>query len=263
MRALGRRAVALESAGSMIVLLTNDDGVESPGLKALAETLSPEHEVWIVAPDGERSGTSHAITLRNAVRIKEVGERRYSCAGTPADCVLFSFLGAIPVKPAVVISGINLGPNLGTDIIYSGTVAAARQAALMGHPAVAVSLADFRPPLFFNTAADFVAKNLETMIRMWNGDHFLNINVPNSSEPVLPAVITHPSRRTYHDKVVSFVAPTKEVYYFLESRPVEAKQEEGSDWGAVSQGSISVSPIYLHPLNNADYLAYERVEFRM
>lgn len=246
----------------MRVLVTNDDGVESPGLRAIVDRLANEHEVWVVAPEDERSGTSHSISLHGAVRIRELESRWYSCAGTPADCVLFSFLGAIPVQPDLVVSGVNLGPNLGTDIIYSGTVAAARQAALMGHPAVAISVDSQRPPFYFSAACDFMAHNLATIVDRWSDDHFLNINFPNIDKRDYRVVITHPSRRIYRDKAVSFVAPNRDVYYFLEGSQIESAAEEGSDWLAVSRGEISVSPVFLHPINHVDHAAYEGVTFR-
>jgi len=130
----------------MNILITNDDGIESEGLKTLARVLSRDHRIMIVAPDGERSGKSHSISLGEPVRMRRMGENALACGGTPADCVLFSILGAVPEKPDIVVSGINRGPNLGTDIIYSGTAAAARQAALMGYAAVAVSVTSFSPP---------------------------------------------------------------------------------------------------------------------
>src|SRR6056297_1174246 len=106
---------------NMNILITNDDGLGSPGLERLVEEYRDKHEIWVVAPDGERSGSSHAITLKGAVRFQQFEERIFSCSGTPVDCVLMSVLGAIPEKPDLVLSGINLGPNIGTDILYSGT----------------------------------------------------------------------------------------------------------------------------------------------
>lgn len=246
----------------MKVLVTNDDGVESPGLRALVDRLSDEHEVWVVAPESERSGTSHSISLHGAVRIRELDERLFSCGGTPADCVLFAFLGAIPVRPDVVVSGINLGPNLGTDIIYSGTVAAARQAALMGHPAIAISVDAMLPPFHFAGPSAFVARNLDTIVERWSDDHFLNVNFPNLERESFGVVITHPSRRIYRDRAVSFTAPNRDVYYFLEGSQVESAADEGSDWSVVSRGRVSVSPVFLHPINHVDRELYEGVAFR-
>lgn len=233
----------------MIILLTNDDGIGSPGLAALEETLAPKHDVWVVAPERERSGTSHAISLREPVKFKQVGEQAFSCGGTPADCVLFPLLGAIPVKPDVIISGINMGPNLGTDIIYSGTAAAARQAALMGYPAVAISIVTYTEPFFFSSGADFIAGAIQPIVRKWRDDHFLNINIPNVERNSLPVQITHPSRRIYLDSLSSFQGPGKKMYYFLEGPVPEAHPEEGSDWDAVSKNRISLCPVYLHPVN--------------
>ncbi|HUX20657.1 MAG TPA: 5'/3'-nucleotidase SurE [Spirochaetia bacterium] len=246
----------------MKVLVTNDDGFESPGLRAMVDRLSVDHDVWVVAPESERSGTSHSISLHGAVRIRELEKQLYSCSGTPADCVLFSFLGAIPVRPDVVVSGINLGPNLGTDIIYSGTVAAARQAALMGHPSVAISVDGFRPPFHFEAAADFIRRNLRTIVERWGDDHFLNVNFPNVEKEEYEVVITHPARRIYRDKAVSFVAPNQDVYYFLEGTLIESDAVEDSDSFAVSRGDVSVSPVFLHPVKHADSEAYKTVDFR-
>ena len=124
----------------MRVLIANDDGVFSPGLEAVRAALAPDHEVWVVAPDGERSAMSHYITIKGPVAVREISERVYSCSGSPADCVIVGLLEVLPELPDVVVSGINIGPNLGTDVIYSGTAAAARQAARRcpaGGPAVA------------------------------------------------------------------------------------------------------------------------------
>lgn len=237
----------------MILLLTNDDGISSQGIATLREVLSREHEVWTVAPDAEKSGTSHGLTIKGAVRMRQLADRVYSCGGTPADCVLLSLSGAIPVKPDMIISGINMGPNLGTDIIYSGTAAAARQAALMGYSGVAVSLAADRPPYRFEAAAEFVLRRLQLFRKLWTPEHFLNINVPVSDGTrKLEAVVTQPSRRMYKDKLVSFDAPDGDTYYFLQGSLVESGLEEGSDWWAVSQGKISVSPIHLQPINHKD-----------
>ena len=133
----------------MRILLTNDDSIASEGIKALISALSPAHDVWVVAPETEKSGGSHSITLRDSVRVRMVGEQRFSCRGTPADCVMIAVLGLVPRDIELVISGINHGPNLGTDILYSGTAAGARQSALMGIPSVALSIGAYVPPFDF------------------------------------------------------------------------------------------------------------------
>ena len=246
----------------MKVLLTNDDGIFSEGIAALKTALERDHEVWMIAPDVERSGASHAITLKDAVRMSQVGERSFACGGTPADCVLYSLLGALDVEPDIVVSGINHGPNIGTDIIYSGTVAAARQAALMKRPAVAVSLVGMQSPLNFALAANFIAMNLDLMTSLWQSDHILNINVPNVFESVPHVLVTHPARRIYRDHLVDFSAPNGDRYFFLQGSLNDAVTEPGSDWDAVIHDDISVTPVYLHPLNHTDDAEYHRTVFK-
>ncbi len=246
----------------MKILLTNDDGIHSEGIESLKNYLENDHEVWTVAPDVERSGTSHAITLRDAVRMSRIDDRSYSCGGTPADCVLYSLIGAVDVDPDIVVSGVNHGPNIGTDIIYSGTVAAARQAALMKKPAIAVSVAGTKPPYNFDLASEFVSRNLELMLDLWLPDHFLNINTPNTFDITPDIEVTHPARRIYRDHLVDFTAPSGERYFFLQGTLNEAVIEEGSDWDAVKNDRISVSPVYLHPLNHSEDKAYRSARFK-
>ena len=215
----------------------------------------------VSAPDKERSGTSHSITLREPVRFHKVGERMFSCNGTPADTVLYGLLGAIPVKPDVVLSGINRGPNLGTDIIYSGTAAAARQGALVGIPSIAVSVAPLKAPFPFREAAVFIRRNLELFLKLWNPHHFININFPVGTGKDYELEITHPSRRIYSDKAELFQGPRGDSYYFLTGEAIHAREEEGSDWNAVQAGKISVSPVYLHPMNHEVIHTYQEAQF--
>ena len=153
----------------MKILLTNDDGVGSDGIRALIGVLSPVHDVWVVAPETEKSGGSHSITLRDSIRVRRLGDRLFSCRGTTADCVMVSVLGLVPAGIELVISGINHGPNLGTDILYSGTAAGARQGALMGIPSVALSTARYAPPFDFIAGAEFAARNLEIFRELGHG----------------------------------------------------------------------------------------------
>ncbi len=247
----------------MRVLISNDDGIASPGLIALKEALEGEHDVWITAPDRERSGTSHSITLREPVRFRMAGPQMFACNGTPADTVLYALLGAIPVRPELIISGINRGPNLGTDIIYSGTAAAARQGALVGIPSIAVSVAPTKPPFPYQHAARFVRRNLDILLGLWNSDHFININFPQESEENYAVAITHPSRRIYSDRADEYTAPNGDKYYFLSGEAIHAEEEKGSDWNAVQEGYISISPVYLHPMNHEETHRYQTARFRM
>lgn len=231
------------------ILLTNDDGVDSPGLDAVRAALDQHHDVWVVAPDGERSGYSNSITIRDPIRCLQVRERVFAISGTPADCVILGTRGAIPVEPDVVISGINIGPNLGSDIVYSGTCAGARQAAYSGIPGIAVSLNSFRAPFHFAPAVSLLVEHLDELIALWDSDHFLNINVPNRPDPV-EVVVTTPSMRRYTDRLLPFSPPRGGTWYFVDGEPSPAELEEGTDWYAVERGAISLSPIMLNPLNH-------------
>jgi len=247
----------------MRVLLTNDDGIASEGIQTLARRLSADHEVWIVAPDTEKSGSSHCMTLRDSIRLRKAGERSFSCRGTPVDCVLVAFLGIIPGGVDMVISGINHGPNLGTDILYSGTAGAARQGVLLGIPSVALSLCSYSAPFDFTSAADFAARNIETFANHWTDDFFLNINFPNKGCAKALPVITFPSRRIYRDELSTFNAPNGDVYCFIGGGLPDSHLEEGSDSQVVSSGGISISPIHAHPRNWSDVEErYRGVRFR-
>lgn len=235
----------------MKILLTNDDGIESPGLKALQESLK-EHQLCVVAPDGERSGTSHRITLKEPVKFVQQGDMAYACSGSPADCVLYSLHGAVDFDPDLVISGINIGPNIGTDLIYSGTAAAARQAAFMGIPSIAVSQLLKESRIEYADGAEFVAHYLEKLLSVWDKNHFININVPFPECSPLEHEVTFPAKRIYHDAVESYTAPDGHTYHFLSGTWPSAETAAGTDWDAVSRCKISVSPIYLHPVPESD-----------
>jgi 5'-nucleotidase len=246
----------------MVILVTNDDGIESPGLQILAQDLSREHEVWTVAPKHERSGTSHGITMKAPVCMHRLDERAFSIDGTPADCVIYSLLGAIPARPDVIISGINLGPNVGTDILYSGTAAAAREAALHKVPGIALSINAKQAPFHFHVLTGFLSENLQLLLEMWHPDHFININAPNIDTAGLDVAITHPSRRVYKDRIEGFRAPNGDTYMFFAGEIPQAEAEQGSDWEAISDGKMSISPVFLHPINHEHESLYDPAKFR-
>lgn len=247
------------AAGDLMkVLLSNDDGINSPGLDAVREAVLEwaelervNLELWIIAPDGERSGKSHSITLHDPVRARKLAERTYAISGSPADCVVTAVLGLIQEKPDIVISGINFGPNLGTDITYSGTAAVARQAAYMGMPGVAVSMGDYAQPQHTKHVARFVARHIPDFVRLADPDHFLNINAPNIDDPSPGVEITHPCRRLYNDRMVKFeLLGSRDSYWFLDGVPIESLDDPGSDADAIRRGKISITPIHLHPVKN-------------
>lgn len=247
----------------MKILLTNDDGISSEGIQSLIRVLSPGHEVWVVAPETEKSGGSHSITLRDSIRVRKLGDRLFSCRGTTADCVMVSVLGLVPGEIELVISGINHGPNLGTDILYSGTAAGARQGALMGIPSVALSTARYSPPFDFDVGAEFAARNLKIFRELGTDDHFLNINFPATGNRNTETVITFPSRRIYRDELSTHTAPNGDIYCFLGGALPDAHPEEGSDSMVLSQGRISISPIHAHPRNWASMEEnYRGVKFK-
>jgi 5'-nucleotidase len=153
------------------------------------------------------------------------------------------------VEIDMVVAGINLGPNLGTDIVYSGTAAAARQGAFMRKPSVACSLNAYGPPHYLDFAVEFIKTKLITIRDLWSEDHFLNINFPNQEKPAEP-LITIPTRRIYEDELVRFTSPQGDLYSFIGGQIPGGMMEEGSDFGAVEAGYASLSPIVIHPANH-------------
>ncbi|RPJ09267.1 MAG: 5'/3'-nucleotidase SurE [Spirochaetaceae bacterium] len=235
----------------MRILLTNDDGIQSEGLLILAENLVREkHEVWMIAPDQEMSASSHSVTINRPVRMKSVGKLKFTCSGTPADCVLIGLKLLIGYPVDLVVAGINKGPNLGTDIIFSGTVAAARQAALMGVPAIAASLSGHRKTMSFDASAEYLAGEAELLRSLWSPDHFVNINFPEKIKEPCVTAVTFPSRRIYNETYSTFRTPDECVYCFLNGDDGQSLHEEGSDFWTVGQGMVSLSPVIIHPENH-------------
>lgn len=241
----------------MNILVTNDDGIEAEGLKVLAQTLGREHKVWIVAPDRERSGASHSVNLHEPGRLVRRGEREYSYSGTPADCVMVAQLGLLDIKFEIVVAGINRGPNLGTDIIYSGTCSAARQAALHGMPGIAVSCASRRGPFIYGAAAGFVLRNLKALVEHCSESVFVNVNAPSVDREDLEGVWATPCRRHYHDTIRPEAVSDKEYLCHLESGNVESLGNEGSDEALTRAGRIAVTALLVHPQVRANTMAGE------
>ncbi|MDR1617702.1 MAG: 5'/3'-nucleotidase SurE [Treponema sp.] len=236
----------------MNILLTNDDGVDSPGLLLLAEALRKRggDRVLVMAPDQDRSGVSDSIScLKNPLRVRARGPDTWSCSGTPADCVLLSFWGGLPAKPDLVISGINRGANLGNDLVYSGTAAAARQAGILGIPAVALSLAG-RKEFFWDMAVSFSLARLEEFRRLWKSGTFVNVNIPNLPEGPAGTAAAFPSRRPYDDRIRDFTAPDGDRWYFIDPGENDAASEAGSDRDRIARNLASVSVIHAWPVND-------------
>ncbi|MDR2807893.1 MAG: 5'/3'-nucleotidase SurE, partial [Spirochaetaceae bacterium] len=234
----------------MNVLVTNDDGITSEGLLLLVQALREQgkHTIYVIAPDSNRSAVSHSVSsiMQDPIRLKEVDKDMWSCSGTPADCVMLAFMGVLPVFPDMVLSGINRGPNIGTDIIYSGTVAGARQGALHHVPGIALSLAA-RKPFFWDGAVRFIVEHIDEFFSYWRADTFININLPNIPEGPAGSLLTFPSRRRYHDTLTVIDRPNGRKYCFIQSGDVETVPAAGSDYDAVSRNLASICLCAVHP----------------
>jgi len=237
----------------MRLLLTNDDGIKSPGLIPLAVALRKAgHKVYVLAPSSDKSGVSHSITFLNGpIRIDNVDEDTWKCDGTPVDCVIIGLMGGLPECMPIdaIVSGINRGANLGTDIVYSGTAAAARQGALCNVPSVALSLVteDKGDEWHWDTAIEFSVERLEEMLNFWKPGCFINVNMPSQKEKPHKLVHAFPSIRYYNDRIETYYAPDGSRYGFANAGKISAKPEEGSDWEAVAGGSASISGVNIHP----------------
>jgi 5'-nucleotidase len=236
----------------MNVLITNDDGLTAEGLQSLCAALraNGKHQITIIAPDSNRSGVSNALSiLNNPVKLVKHGEQIYSCSGYPADCVVVALKGALAVKPDLVLSGINHGENLGTDIIYSGTAAAARQAGLAGIPAVALSLVG-RGDFHWEMASSWVVNNLEALLTFWKKDCFVNVNIPNSPDGPEGMLEAPPSVRKYKDSMTIMDAPDGSQWCFLQGEGEIPSMYENSDCAVVLRNYVSVSSVYCYPVQN-------------
>ena len=197
-----------------LILVSNDDGIGSMGLRTLAESLRELGEVMVVAPDRERSAAGHSLTLSRPLRASQVSDGWYSVDGTPTDCVTLAVMGLLPRRPALVAAGINHGSNMGDDVTYSGTVSAAIEGALQGIPAFAISVAGDMD-LDFGAAGHFAKRLAEEILRRGlPRDTLLNVNVPNLPvEKIHGVAITRQGRRVYSETVVQKIDPRGKAYY--------------------------------------------------
>lgn len=234
----------------MIILLSNDDGIQSEGLSALEDALRSVADIYTVAPDRAQSSMSHALTLHRPLRVHEAGPRRLAVDGTPVDCVKLALTGLLPVRPDLVVSGINKGPNLGDDIIYSGTVSAAIEGALLGLPAIAVSLVTFKD-FQFGAAAEFIT-HLLAQIRQSGipPKTLLNVNVPPIAKNEIKGWrLTRMGKRHYSENIVERVDPRGGKYYWIGGDDLGFAQDDGTDCVAVHDGYVSVTPLQVDLTN--------------
>lgn len=242
----------------MRVLLTNDDGINAAGLFALYQRLRKHYTVTVCAPEAERSAIGHAITLSRPLRVKKLFKNEkffgYAVDGTPADCVKIAVRCIMKHKPHLVISGINHGPNLGSDVMYSGTVSAATEGTILGIPSMAFSLATYARH-DFRYAAEFAAVMLKHVAKNGLPDGILlNVNVPGVPRNKIRGVrVTKQGRSFYHEEFVQRVDPRGRTYYWLTGKVRWQKKPPDSDIKAVEDRFVSVTPLHFD-LTGYDFL---------
>lgn len=250
----------------MRILLTNDDGIYADGLHAAWRTLNAAgHDVFVCVPDRPRSAVSHGITMHKPLRAKTVETPEgiaHTSNGTPADCVPLALLQLMDVQknglPDIVISGINLGPNLGDDVHYSGTVAGAMEAMLNGIPAFAISLADWENA-DWRAAAAFCAEFAPKMQALaLPRDTFININVPNvSPEEIAGVRVTAQGSRRYKGDIVKYEAPHIGEYFWRGGEVIDRVEESDTDILAVRNNFISLTPLHVDLTNREAFAAIQ------
>ena len=231
----------------MHILLSNDDGYEAPGIRCLAAVLAKHATVTVVAPDRNRSGASNSLTLEYPIRVTDTGHNVFSVAGTPTDCVHLAITGLLKREPDLVVSGINAGANMGDDVLYSGTVAAAMEGRFLGFPAIAVSLSYQDKPKHFATAARVVVDLLQHMVNEHPlpSDTILNINVPDRPYEELTGMhVTRLGHRHKSEPVIESADPRGRPVYWVGPAGAEQDAGPGTDFYAVNSGAVSITPIH-------------------
>lgn len=229
------------------ILISNDDGIKAPGIKALAEALNALGEVYIVAPDREQSASSHSLTLTRPLRVKRYGDREFSVDGTPTDAVHLAINGLYKdIAFDLVVSGVNSGGNMGDDITYSGTVSAAMESTLLRIPSFAISL-DGRNGNHWESAKKYAQKVAVYILE--NGlpsNVLLNVNVPNLPLNKIKSYrLTRQGKRIYGDKVIEKRDPRGEKYFWIGGQELGFEPMEGTDLQIVNDGSVSITPVRL------------------
>ncbi len=233
----------------MKILVSNDDGYLAPGIKCLAESLADIAEVTVVAPERDRSGASNSLTLDSPIRVKQADNGFYRVDGTPTDCVHLAITGLLDEDPDMVISGINAGANMGDDVLYSGTVAAAMEGRFLGYPAIAVSLTvrESDSEMHFSSAARVVLQLLEKIDgHPMPANTLLNVNVPNLPwEEINAIVATRLGSRHRSEPVIKSADPRGKPIYWVGPCGSEQDAGPGSDFYAISNNNVSVTPIHI------------------
>jgi 5'-nucleotidase len=228
------------------ILLTNDDGIQAEGLRILAAALEEFATVSIVAPSHEQSGAAQSLTLRQPIICNKVADRQWAVEGTPADCVIVALHRLLPEQPDLVISGINHGANLGENVYYSGTVGAAREAAIHHIPALAMSLCSKKSEAKFENAARIARAAAELILNEGLPDQvLLNVNVP---EPWNGGVkFTRQSKKITRNQLHEGQDPRGRTYYWLFEQRIDKDVAPDSDYAAIFEGAVSITPLHLDP----------------
>lgn len=231
------------------ILITNDDGIHSPGIAALKEALLPLGRIIVVAPDRDNSAISHALTMTRPLRLTRLDEDIYYLDGTPTDCVAISLNKILDRPPDLLVSGINSGPNLGDDISYSGTVSAAIEGTMYSVPSVAVSMAG-EPPLNYAAAAPIILE-LATRILAYGlpADTLMNVNIPDSRS-CKGLMVTRQGRRIWKQSVQEITDPRGQLHYWIGGGTPLLDAGRDTDVYAIGNGFISVTPIHLDATNH-------------
>lgn len=233
----------------MRILVSNDDGVDAPGIHALADGLrAAGHEVWMVAPDRDRSGASNSLTLDQPIRAVRLDDRRWRVAGTPTDCVHLALSGLLDHEPDIVVSGINNSANLGDDVIYSGTVSAAMEGRFLGLPAIAVSLVsrDHKGRHYGSAAEAVLLLMRRLLIDPLPADTILNINVPDLPwSEIRGLAVTRLGRRHRSAPCIAETDPRGRPIYWIGPPGEAADDGPGTDFNAVRDGYVSITPIHV------------------
>lgn len=247
---------------SPLILITNDDGIQAPGLAALAAAMQTIGRAMIIAPEHDNSAASHSLTMSRPLRVRKINEKTYAVNGTPTDCVMVGIGKILGEKPALIVSGINPGGNLGDDISYSGTVSAAVEGTMLGIHSMAVSMAGDKP-FRFEIAADFAARTAKKILDQGlPRDTLLNINVPNLKPSEIAGVkFTRQGRRGYEGAIKETFDPWGRQHYWIGGGEPVWENGDDTDSCAVHANYISISPIHLD-LTNYEALAHFRTAWQ-
>ncbi len=233
------------------ILVSNDDGIMAPGLGLLAAACQQVGRVTVVAPDREQSGTAHSLTLHLPLRAMRRPDGAFQVDGTPTDCVLLAFGALLPEKPAFVFSGVNHGPNMGEDVLYSGTVSVAMEAVTLGVPGIGVSFAG-RDPELMNTYGEWLTRLVRqiTSVRDFPADTLLNINLPAiPASEVRGVKVTHLGSRYFSESLTRMQDPWGREIFWIGGGTITWTGGEDSDHAAVAEGYISVTPLHMDLTN--------------